>query len=198
MARKKVLFIYVFLMVLIILIPWWYWSGSVQDPITWRSIPRRDYLWPFGFFIQIGHIRMLYVFSFVWTSWGFPESIPSSIQLWLGTMGLSYALLLFPALYLVFGLVVLSFVFLISGIFRESMGITAAGSFLLLIAPLIFYSVLHRYGFTETGQILWIGGFCICFLLSAIGFINAYLVWRERKTFTPSQNICGSKETEGG
>jgi len=149
--------------------PWW---GTYYEP-TLRS----DCVWPFGIYIYFrGGTEVFYLFSVVLIgsySGGFVPSwsVPSWADLYFRTMLLPYTRL-FPAMYFVFALVILSSIFIIRGELRENANTIFVGSIGFLIAPIIFYSLMAASLLSQVGT--FFGGFYICLILSAYGFIRTY------------------------
>ncbi len=86
---------------------------------------------------------------------------------------------LFAYLFVVSVLIFLGFLFLIVGGRKQSVGWSLAGSFCLLSAPSAFYLSLQGYGFSEIGHLFV--GFYSCLILSIIGFVNAYFIWKQAR-----------------
>lgn len=174
------LIVYVLLMAVILIIPWWYWKGKIRDPNGPYIYERRDFLWPFGFAVYIEDLYVFEAFGVYRVGELSPESErikDSPYEPWVRAMLLPYERSA-PSFYLALMLLLPSFIAIILGELGQSVSQTLVGSIMLLSAPLLFLFLLGQYSLQETGKIEL--GFNACFLLSAIAFANSYLIWKRQ------------------
>jgi len=168
------------LIILAIILPWWY--GESAFYVGWYNYEKRtDWLFLWGCMINIGDWTGWQVFSYRVSGFGIPQLDALLFIL----PGFVYSQI-FP----VFFVFILGFILTVYAMLHKSVNAYVAGSVFLLIASIIFYSVLNGLSNgnvigsqtrdTYPRTISW-GlhiGFYLSIICSLLGFLNVYILKR--------------------